>query len=101
MAYAVERVVQPLTAASLTPPEINALLFYRLGQLVVWGQRHRELTASDPDLSDLLESATWALSRGGIREPDTWPAPTAGSTKHVQDSENVAFDAESKPPLEP
>ena len=55
---------------SLTPPEINALLFYRLGQFVVWGREHRDLAASDADLWRLLETATEALSRGGVLESD-------------------------------
>ena len=59
-----------LEMASLTPPEINALLFYRLGQFVVWGREHRDLAASDADLWRLLETATEALSRGGVLESD-------------------------------
>jgi hypothetical protein len=54
---------------SLTPPEINALLFYQLGRFVVWGQGRRELSAADSEFSALLETATRALSRGGILEP--------------------------------
>jgi hypothetical protein len=64
---------------SLTPPEINALLFYRLSQFVVWGQEHRDLAAAHSDLAALLETATRALSRGGIREPEGW-VPTGDPT---------------------
>jgi hypothetical protein len=53
---------------SLTSPEINALLFRELGQFVVWGCGRRDLAASDSKFSALLETATRALSRGGIRE---------------------------------
>ena len=62
---------------NLTPPEINALLFYRLGQFVVWGRQHHELAASDADLSRLLDSAAYALSRGGIREGGLAPEGAA------------------------
>ncbi len=77
---------------SLTPPEINALLFYRLGQFVVWGQEHKELAAGDTHFSELLETAKWALSRGGIREPAIWELPASGSP---HDSQNRASDTQS------
>ncbi len=82
-----------LRTGSLTPPEINALLFYRLGQFVVWGQEHRELATAYPDLAALLETATRALSRGGIPEPDSWIPPADRVANPVQDSQNVASDA--------
>ena len=63
------------TRGDLTPPEINALLFYRLGQFVVWGHQHTDLALTDPDFSTLLETATWALSCGGVGEPDNWIPP--------------------------
>ena len=52
--------------AGHTLEQINALLFYQLAQFVVWGQVHRDLAEVHPDLALLLETATVALSRGGI-----------------------------------
>ena len=54
--------------AGHTLEQINALLFYQLAQFVVWGQVHRDLAVAHPDLALLLETATVALSRGGILE---------------------------------
>jgi len=76
---------------NLTPPEINALLFYRLGQFVVWGQEHKDLAAGDSRFSALLETATWALSHGGVREPGNWAA-TAGAD--AADSQNAVSDTQ-------
>jgi hypothetical protein len=84
--------VQPARNGSLTPPEINALLFYRLGQFVVWGQEHKELAAADARFATLLETATRALSRGGIREPESWIPAVDGA---APDSENTASGAHS------
>jgi len=57
-----------LEGSRLTPPEINALLFYRLGQFVIWGRRHQHLAAGDEDFSRLLDEAVQALSHGGVLE---------------------------------
>ncbi|HTX35345.1 MAG TPA: hypothetical protein VME43_09990 [Bryobacteraceae bacterium] len=84
--------IAPGTKDSLTPPEINALLFYRLGQFVVWGQEHKELAAGDAHFSQLLETARWALSWGGIREPATWDPP---ANRAAHDSQNRASDTQS------
>jgi hypothetical protein len=94
MAHGIAPFAHQLKKSDLTPPEINALLFYRLGQFVVWGHKHTELAAQDPDFSALLETATWALSRGGIPEPDGWHPPDETAINPVEDSQKVGFDGE-------
>ena len=76
---------------SLTPPEINVLLFYHLGQFIVWGQQHPDLAAEDPDLAALLQRAAVALMRGGILEPAASVLSETGTTSRVPDSQNVVL----------
>ncbi len=92
MSHTTAPTLEGFQAGRLTPPEINALLFYRLGQFVVWGREHGNLAAADPDLSALLESAIEALSRGGILEPGSWIPP-------MSNSQNLASRAESRDEL--
>ena len=77
--------------ASLTPPEINAALFYQLAQFIVWGEQHGELAAAHPDLAALLQTAAMALSKGGISEhPSGW-TPPGRATNSIEDSQTSAY----------
>jgi hypothetical protein len=68
--------------------QINALLFYQLAQFVVWGRVHRDLAVVHPDLALLLETATVALSRGGILDHSaSCVPPQSQATNFLLDSE--------------
>jgi hypothetical protein len=68
--------------------QINAILFYQLAQFVVWGQVHRDLAVVHPDLAILLETATLALSGGGILDhPASCLPPLSKATNSLLDSE--------------
>jgi len=82
---------------SLAPQQANALLFYQLAAFVVWGQAHRDLAAAHPDLAVLLQTATTALSRGGVLDDQASSVPAqAKATNPVLDSESLACDVVSK-----
>jgi hypothetical protein len=83
--------------ASLAPQHVNALLFYQLAQFVVWGHAHRDLAAAHPDFALLLQTATTALSRGGVLDDQGSSVPArAEATNPVSDSESLACDVVSK-----
>ena len=81
-------------SARPTPTQINALLFYQLAQFVIWGEQHRELAASHPDLTALLRTAAAALTEGAIPEDQGTLAPrVCRATKTVEDSQSLSSAA--------
>lgn len=81
-------------AVNPTPSQINALLFYQLGQFIVWGERHRELVASYPDLMALLKAATIALSGAGMLEhPSRSDGADTEATNRGKDSQTLVSAA--------
>ena len=83
--------------ARVSPQGVNALLFYQLAQFVVWGHAHRDLTAAHPDLALLLQTATTALSRGGVPDYLACSIPAqAKTTNPVSGSESLASGILSK-----
>ena len=46
----------------MSPEQLNAQLFLRVAEFVVWADRHKELTAADLDLARMRESCEAVLA---------------------------------------
>jgi hypothetical protein len=78
------------TDTGLVQGQINASLFFQLAQFVVWGQQHSEVAAAHPELARLLETATAALSRGGIPDHENALARDNSARQSVPESKTLA-----------
>lgn len=62
-------------SADLTPPEINASLFYQLAQFIVWGEQHGELagsvSGSRGSSEDGRHGAQQGWDSGASKRPDS------------------------------
>ena len=79
------------TDSGLVQGQINASLFFQLAQFVVWGQQHSEVAAAHPELARLLETATAALSRGGIPDHEKCVSWDNSARHSVPDSKTLAY----------
>lgn len=52
----------------MSPEQLNAQLFLRLAEFVVWADRHKEITAGDADLARLRERCDAVLATRIVSE---------------------------------
>src|ERR1700716_3003810 len=79
--------------AGITPQQINAQLFARLSQFVIWCHAHRDLVAVHPDLAQLLQATTGAPEGDGIPEPSPSVPRPSQMINPIPNSETVGSDA--------